>query len=382
MRIAHIVSTYPNYYGGMSNAVFQTANALENLGHEVLVLTPQPDLTPPPVVEQEKVERLAPELSYASTEYLPQIEREADDYDVVHLHCPVSGMANLAMKWKKKNPTRPLVVTYHLDTRVPDWPGLFFKYYNIFWWPRLARSADCLIGCSFDYIEASNANRIYQKNKSKWVELPFGVDVERFQPREKSADLFSRCGLDPSLPTVLFVGGMDSMHYFKGIPILLKAVALLKKENLRVQVILAGEGEKREAFTTAAFWLGIKDQVRFVGQVSDEDLPSYYNLADLLVLPSINRAEGFGTVLVEAMASGVPILTSDLPGLRTVAADGGLVFPLNDPESLAELIFGYFQSDDVIAEWKIRTRQAAVEKYSWGVIGKRLEEIYLGLVGK
>ncbi len=392
MKIAHIVCSYPPYYGGMGNVVFQTASHLARLGHEVEVFTPQFYKEPEGILPEEKYEpgleeridyarRLKPALRYGQAAYMPQIRRELDQFDLVHLHYPLFGSANLVRKWKLKHPHRPLVITYHMDTRGPGWKGLIFKYYTKYWMPKILHSADLLITSSFDYIVSSDARAIFENQKKKWVELPFGVDIERFQPRQKPGALFSRHNLNPELPTALFVGGMDSPHYFKGIPVLLKALFLLKEKDLRLQAVLVGEGELRKSFELQAMGLGLENTVRFVGKASEEELPYYYNMADLFVLPSINKVEAFGMVLLEAMASGVPVLASDLPGVRTVVQGAGSVVQPNSPQALARALQGYF-SPEGMAKDKSGIRRLAEEKYGWKPIILRLEGIYKGLVEK
>lgn len=396
MKIAHIVCSYPPYYSGMGNVVFETVSRLVGLGHEVEVFTPgyyedkelkfleEPEEEVHREDLQERVDygrRLCPSLQYGNAARLPQIAGELDRFDLVHLHYPFFGTANLVRKWKLKNPNKPLAITYHMDTRGPGWKGLIFKYYSKYWMPKILGSADKLIGSSFDYIESSDAGLLFNQNREKWVELPFGVDTERFKPREKPEALFERHNLTPDLPILLFVGGMDAAHYFKGIPVLLKALLLLKRQNFNVRAVFVGEGELRKEFALKAQGFGIKNNVRFVGRVEDEELPYYYNLADLLVLPSINQGEAFGMVLLEAMASGVPVVASNLPGMRKVAGEGGMVFEANNETALAQTIADYFSEENNIEEWGIGVRRVVEEKYSWDFVTHKLEEIYKMLLG-
>jgi glycosyltransferase involved in cell wall biosynthesis len=138
----------------------------------------------------------------------------------------------------------------------------------------------------------------------------------------------------------------------------------------------------REDFVTQAKFSGLDKLVKFVGKITDEELPYYYNLADLFVLPSINQGEAFGMVLLEAMASGVPVVATDLPGVRTVAQDAGVVVKPNNPSELATAILGFFSDKDVISDWQARARQVAEEKYDWGIIASRLSDVYNGLARK
>ncbi len=367
--------------------MFQTASELTKLGHEVEVLTP--DYYPAEEIKSASAEpeeehmseveeridyatRLKPALQYGNAAYIPQIQKELDRFDLVHLHYPFFGVANLVRKWKLRNPKKPLVITYHMDTRAPSWKGLIFKYYAKFWMPKILGVADKLIVSSLDYLNASQASGLFPE---KWVELPFGVDIEKFAPREKPEQLFLRHNLSSDLPTVLFVGGMDSAHYFKGVPVLLEALLGLKRNQTPVQAVLVGDGNLRPDFALRAKLFGLDDIVHFVGKVSDEDLPYYYNLADLFVLPSVSQSEAFGMVILEAMSSGVPVVASDLPGVRTVVKDAGLVVPPNSPQALADAIFSFFSQNNQ-AELSQKARQIVLEKYSWTVIINKLDCIY------
>ena len=138
MKIAHIVSSFPPYYGGMGNVVFQTAGELRNRGHEVVVYTPQyfeekeiKDIDAPEEKEHSKklqdqidnVKRLRPSFQYGNAARLPQLYEELQGFDLVHMHYPFFGTASIIRKWKKKNPTIPLVITYHMDPRGLGWKG-------------------------------------------------------------------------------------------------------------------------------------------------------------------------------------------------------------------------------------------------------------------
>ena len=391
MKIAHIVCSYPPYYSGMGNAVFNTASNLSKLGHDVAVFTPgvyeekevkqiEEEVEP---VHEEKLQkeidyakRLRPSLSYGNAARLPQIGKELSDFDLVHLHYPFFGTANLIRRWKKQNPDTPFVITYHMDNRAQGWKGLVFDIYARYWMPRILGSADRLIASSFDYIKSSDAAQIYKDNQDKWLEIPFGVDVEKFKPREKTEALFEKHGLDIDTPTIVFVGGMDRAHYFKGVSVLLEALLFIKKQEIDLQAVFVGGGELKDGFELKSIAYGLKDRVKFAGFVSDQELPYYYNMADLAVLPSITRGEACGMVLLEAMASGVPVVASDLPGVRSVAKDGGLVVEANQADKLAEAILGFFASKENIAGWREKVRQIAVDKYSWEEVAKRLVKVY------
>lgn len=396
MKIAHIVCSYPPYYGGMGNTVFQMASELVTRGHEVEVLTPNyheekeirsQEVEPAEMHSDELqkqidyAKRLEPSFQYGNAARLPQIQRELDEFDIVHLHYPFFGTANIVRKWKLKNPKTPLFITYHMDTRGSGWKGLLFKYYGKYWMPKILNSADCIIASSFDYLKHSDAAFHYKNNPSKWRELPFGVDTQRFSPADKPDEPFIELQLDKNIPTILFVGGMDKAHYFKAIPILLQAMSLLKNENFDLQLILVGDGDLREHYEFQMKSLDLADRVKFCGRINDHMLPWYYNMADCTVLPSIHQAEAFGMVLLESMASGVPVIASDLPGVRSVAKDAGVVVPPRRSDLLAQAIKTMI-NDPHLAQKKKDARQIAEAKYSWSPLVAQLESWYNDLVSK
>lgn len=388
MKIAHIVCSYPPYYGGMGTVALETVRVLLERGHEVEVITPfygqfpeREEQYEPEIKEQiDLAKRITPTLQYGNAARMPNLERELETYDLVHLHYPFFGTAGAVRKWKLKHPDVPFVVTYHMDTRAGGWKGLIFKLYAKYYLPKMLDVADCILASSFDYIESSDARIHYLEHKEKWRELPFGVDTNRFAPREKPVDLFLKHLLDPTLPTLLFVGGMDAPHYFKGITVLLKAFAELQRQGVSVQLMLVGDGELRTQYEMQAKVLGIEKSIRFVGRVSHEELPSYYNAADAVVLPSIHQGEAFGMVLLEAMASGVPVIASELPGVRTVVMHGGYTVPKNDPQALADQIAAYVSDSSLKKTLGTRAREAVLKQYAWKSIGKSLETVYNTLV--
>ncbi|PIT86923.1 MAG: hypothetical protein COU33_00445 [Candidatus Magasanikbacteria bacterium CG10_big_fil_rev_8_21_14_0_10_43_6] len=397
MKIAHIVCSYPPYYGGMGNVVFQIASEQVKQGHTVEVFTPgmfaseeirsseAPQAKTHRAALTEQIDfatRLKPSISYGNAARLPGIGKELDRFDVVHLHYPFFGTANLVRKWKQKNPEKPLVITYHMDTRSPGWKGLVFTVYTKYWMPKILESADAIIASSVDYIQASDAAAHYATHKDKWHALPFGVDTERFTVQEKPVSLMAQLGLNPEVPTLIFVGGMDAAHHFKGVPVLLKALALLKSQNRVTQCILVGDGELRGSFELTAQGMGLGPFVRFVGKVSNDMLPVYYNAADLCILPSLHKGEAFGMVLLEAMASGVPVIATDLPGVRTVAEDGGMTVPVNDYREIAATVEEYFSGPTDRDVWQTRVRSVAELKYAWPPIVRQILSLYTDLLKK
>lgn len=380
MKIAQIVCQYRPYFSGMSNAVFEVSSKLISRGHDVTVYTQNFD---PSVSVDDEAQRLKPVFSYGNAAFIPTIGKHLKNYDVVHLHYPFFGTAGAVKRFKKKHPEIPLIITYHMDNRASGLKGFVFAMYAKYYMKGVLDAADALIGSTLDFIENSDAKGVFQNNPQKWTEIPFGVDLERFTPGNKSIALAEQLGFDVSIPTVIFVGGMDSAHHFKGVNVLLRALKLLSKEKIPFQAVFVGDGDLRGEYERVAGALFLKTWTRFVGRVEDSALPDYYRLANVCVLPSTSPAEAFGMVLLEAMACGCATIGSDLPGVREIASQGGVTFPIGDEVALAEALVDYFRlSQEKKQQIAELNRQIVEEKYSWKQATDLYEQLYAKLVGQ
>ncbi len=392
-KIAHLVSTYPPYGGGMGNVAFYMVDELASRGHLVEVITPDYDGQPEPKTKQEikikqkqvglgqQISRLHPKATYGNAAILSNIDKQLDSCDIVHLHFPFYGSSNIARRWKLRNPNKKFVITYHMDSLSSGWKGMIFDLYAKYYTPKVLKAADVITVSSLDYLLHSNANDLYQKNKSKWVDISFGVDIKRFKEKTSLDNdfknkLLKKYNLDISKKTVLFVGAMDSAHYFKGVEVLLNAITMLKSTGVQVQVIFIGKGNLLAQYKIKAKALKIESLVCFVGFVSDEYLPEYYKVADATVLPSINSAEAFGMVLLESMASGTPVIASNLPGVRILANKGGKTVNPNNIMDLAAALKSLITDQKFWSKKQSQVRNITEQEYTWQHVGDVLEKIY------
>jgi len=160
--------------------------------------------------------------------------------------------------------------------------------------------------------------------------VPNGVDLDRFAPRPPDPALREALGLDPALPLVGFFGRLE---HGKGVDVLLEAAARVHTK-LPSAFLVVGEGPLGKRLAARAAGDGLP--VRFAGR--RDDVPELMRLCAVVVLPS--RREAFGRVLIEAMATGVPVVATSVGGIPEVCVDGvtGLLVPPDDPEALAVAI--------------------------------------------
>ena len=192
----------------------------------------------------------------------------------------------------------------------------------------------------------------------------FGTDSELFKPPESRE----------SRPFT--IGFIARIVPEKGIEVLLRAVTQLEREwRLR----LVSGGSAIHEMRALAQSLGISDRVEFVGQLPSTDLPAEYHKIDVLALPSLTRPnwkEQFGRVLVEAMASGVPIIGSDSGAIPTVVGDAGLIVPEGDATALANAIQQLMDNPSLREEFIERGRERFLRYFTHESVAQATVAVY------
>lgn len=377
MKIAQIVCTFPPYRSGMGNSVYNISESLADLGHEVAVFTPnynyKTDDQPDVQEGKFKVERLNPLFKSGNAAFVPQLFWKLKNFDIVHLHYPFYGALQpvLLVKLLSGRKMR-LVLHYHMDSRARGLKGAIFCLYNILILPLLARAAKVITCASLDYLKQSDLRRYYRAKPDKFRQISFGVNLEHFAA--------AGGGREKPNKVILFVGGLDKAHYFKGLENLLKALAVIIKEPVFSSTVLkvVGQGNLLPYYKECALNFGVKKNVEFYDQVDNGRLVDFYRDADCLVLPSVNKAEAFGLVLLEAMACAKPIIASNLPGMRSIFRNGreGLLVKPGDVNDLVCKIKIILRDKKKAEAMGAAGRALAENKYSWIKVGRKLDSIY------
>lgn len=374
MKIAQVTNVFPPYKAGMGQVPFYYAQELYKLSQDVEVITPDYGLGRG---EYEfKVKYIKPWFKWGLAAFCPQVFFNLNKYEVVQLHFPSFGMAEAVWLWRIFfGQRKKFFVFYHMDNVASGWLGLIFKIYTKLITPLILKSADKVLVSSFDYIEYSNLKKFFKKNRDKFVELPFGV-TDKYKPGKRNLELLKQFDIDIDKKIILFVGGLRREHYFKGVDYLLKALSRLEYKNWHF--VAVGKGELIKVYEKQARDLKIDKKVSFLGFQPDEVMPDWYNLAYVTVLPSIDRSEAFGIVLIEAQGCGSPVIASDLLGVRTAFEDGktGFAVKPKDVDDLQNKLQQILSNDELHQEMAKNAAQRVQDKYLWSQIGKRLLEIY------
>lgn len=322
LTVVHAAKFYPPVRGGMETVIADLCNGTAAEWNVRVVAANDAPRTSEERVGDVDVVRAAAFGRAASVPLCPtypiHLWRRRSDCVVLHEPNPVAGSALFL-----RTPAARLVVWHHSDLARPWWAPHTYGHVQ----RALYRRAECVIVSSPALAEHSALVR----SARRIVVIPFGVPIERFRRlTEHQRALSDRLKATIPGPRVLFVG---RFVYYKGVDVLVDAVA-----QSGGSLLLVGDGPLEPELRQRAISRGIADRVHFPGHVSDEDLPAYYHAASVLALPSVAKTEAFGVVQVEAMASGVPVVSTDLPtGVPWVNQDGvsGLVVPPGNPARLA-----------------------------------------------
>ena len=204
-----------------------------------------------------------------------------------------------------------------------------------------------------------------------------GIDVQTFSPLNDGLKLRAKLGFNASDKVLLFVGSLARSHRYKGVDYLIKALHLARNRNSAIKLVIVGKGELVTELKQLAHELNLGGDVVFTGLIPHEQLPPYYAMSDIFVLPSISGPESCGFVVLEAMASGKPAIISDLPGVRdnVKSNETGLKVPPKDSQSLAEAILRLTEDNSLRNRMGHNARKE-IESYTWEKCAEETEAIY------
>jgi phosphatidylinositol alpha-mannosyltransferase len=368
MRIA-LVSPYDySVPGGVNNHIGQLAREFNRLGHEARILVPNSEQ----VTDQNVINASSSVIpvpfagSIARISLDPRVYRrtkrilQEGHYDVLHLHEPLTPALPLAvLRHHDLVPQAICVGTFHACRAVSR-----TYYYGK---PILRRFFKRLDG----HIVVSESALHYHSRyfPADYAVIPNGVDVERFHPDVRPMEQFV-----DGRPNILFVGRLEKR---KGLTHLLDAFVRVKHEMPEARLIIVGAYDDLEKipFVLQSHYLGLSD-VHFVGRVTDDELARYYGTADVFCAPSTGM-ESFGIVLLEAMASGVSMVASDIDGYRNVMDDGvqGVSVEPEQPEALAAALVSLLR-DPARRRAMGRAGREKALRYAWSVVAARVLEYY------
>jgi glycosyltransferase involved in cell wall biosynthesis len=337
LRIAHLTATFPPYPGGAGNTAYRFAKGQAERGHHVEVFTAPADGDPPDPGGA-LVHRVRPVLAIGNAPLIPSVAA-IDGFDVIHLHYPFIFGSELTLLGRLARRRRQQALLVHYKNRLVAKGArqVPFEGYEHTVAPLLMRAADRICVLSPDHAASVSYLRgIAERDPSKLIEMPNGVDARLFAPGPDEAGVRAAEGIPEDAVVAAFVATLDRAHHFKRLDVALRAIAQLDEG---VHLLVAGGGELLDDFRRQASQLGVDDRVHFLGRVPHSRLPTVLRAADFMLLTT-EPPESFGIVLIEAMACGLPTASTEYPGVRAVVDEGetGLLVPPGDPGAAAAAI--------------------------------------------
>jgi len=348
--------------GGVKEHVRDLAEQLQRLGHDVSVLAPgDPDEPAEPYVVlagravpvpfNGSVSRML--FGPVSASRTRRWVREGE-FDLLHVHEPVIPSVGMLAVWAASG---PIVGTFHASYLTRS--RVYGASYGILQ-PTLER-----ITARIAVSEAARSTLVEHVGGDA-VLIPNGVSVQRF------AGTRLLPGFPRERPTLAFLGRVDEPR--KGLRVLMAALPGIVERHPDVRLLVAGPGDPEEAL--AALPAGLHDHVELLGLVTDDDKAALLRSVDVYVAPNVS-GESFGIVLLEAMASGAPVLASDLPAFRAVLEDGrsGQLFPTGDPAALAAAAAALLD-DPERRTTLVSSGRARVVQFDWPTVVRRVLDVY------
>lgn len=377
-KIAIVVCAWPPMGGGIGNNAYYHAKKLAELGYEVEVFTPW-YATTRQQEESFKVTYLEMWPRFGMAGFSFSLYGHLKNYDIVHLYSPFFGNDLVVWFFKRFNPLKKLIIHYEMDPIGKGWQKFFFAAYVKMFFGCIVRVADKVVALSWDHAENSYLIKYLKKSKDKFVAIPNGIDIDIFKPQSKDGELMNACGFSEGDKVIIFVGGLDKQHYFKGVDVLLHAFKKVHEQNSDSRLLIVGEGDLKDEYMALAEKLNISDRTVFAGWVDNKNLPRYYSLANVFVLPSTVSTESFGIVIAEAQACGVPAVVSNWPGSRKTLQDNetGYTVKPGDVDDLAEKLFRVLNDSTVQMGEKASVR--ARELYGWDKVASEIDVLYKSL---
>ena len=399
MKIAILTSSYPRFPGdGTAPFIQSIAENLLKLGHDVEVVAPfDPEVNEidSTIVKVHRFRyiwsdrlyimghakslkadvRLRP-LAYLLLPFflvgafikLMQVTREQNS-QIIHVNwvLPNGPVAVLVSAIRKI----PFVVSLHgSDMYVAQKNPIFRAAAR---W--VFRQADAVTSCSKQLLEA--AQNLDAPEVSHLI--PWGVDPKKFYPKPKNPNSAHSWGFRTENTHIIALG---RLVHKKGFDVLILAFADLAEKYPHVRLVIGGEGSLRTSLEALVQKYNIQNRVIFPGRIPWDQVADFFALGDIFVLPSIRDAhgnvDGLPTVLLEALACGIPVVASDIGGVQMVIEDGenGLLIPPEDLQTLRETLTRLLGN----AEERTRLGQAAhksvVNDHVWDAVARKFIGIF------
>lgn len=386
MKILAVTPYYSPEGGGLERYAHEILSRLAAKGHDVQALTFTKQTPCIQVLDGVGLERVKPLVRLGNAPVHPsfplRVARRIRQHepDVLLAHTPVPFPAEAAYLASLAHEV-PFVLTFHAGRLQASSPPLEALATLDRWTMQrsMLHGADQLIAVS-PHVQANALAR----HEEHTTIVPPGVDHERFTPhsdgegqREEEGEGEEEGDREPG--GILFVGPLDTSYRWKGLDVLLEALARVRRQYPQARLELVGEGDRYEQLLTEA----VDRPIRLHGHLTDEALAEAYRRASVTVLPSTSEAESFGMVLAEANACGCPVVGSEIGGIPSFVDHGhnGLLARPGDATDLAAKILTVLENPTQAHRMGRRGRRRVQQEHDWEELTEATEALLARAVG-
>lgn len=389
---------YPDDAGGAHTYVYNLAKALIKRGHKIWVLTLR---TRKDVPYEENIEGInlsrydstvsgpivfvrRPLLSIINSYRLFNRLSNDIDFDLINFHSPLPAFG-VILSSKGRNILK--IYTFHSSVFQEVLIQSQKKKYALFFNPLLFYIIKiieriCLNSCK-KIVTLSEFNKgqllkLYNIAPDKISVVAGGVDIEKFKPSVEKFSVRERLNLPKDKIIILTVRRLVARM---GVENLIYAMRAVVKKGKSIFLIIAGEGFLHAELGRLIEDLKLKDHIKLLGFIADEQLVLYYQAADFFVLPT-QSLEGFGLVTLEALSSGLPVLGTPVGGTIEILQklDKDFLFKDTASEQIAGGILNFIKERNRWEEIGIKCRKYVMDNYSWDEIAKENEKLFMEIV--
>ncbi|MEO0144372.1 MAG: glycosyltransferase family 4 protein [candidate division WOR-3 bacterium] len=371
LKILFVSDVFYPHPGGISEHIDSLAKYLRKRGHLTYILTANfssgidykdPDY----VIRVGRAFKIPMNKSMAPITISAKLNKlvkdiiQKNNYDIIHIHGPIAPVLPiLSLKYSKSIN----VATFHAAHDEMLLYKIFKGYLENYFKKLHGKIA----------VSEVAKRSIIKYFDGEYRIIPNGVDVNRFKPDNEKIPWL----LEDNSKKILFVGRIEPR---KGLKYLLLALNEVVKFISDVKLIVVGDGPFKLLYEQYLN-KNIEDKVIFVGKVGYNELPKYYVSCDIFVSPATEK-ESFGIVLLEAMASKIPVIASNIEGYKQVIQNevNGILFENENYKDLASKIIMLLRNKNLANRLVENAYDIVIKKYSWEAVSKEIENYYYELI--
>lgn len=379
MKILQITPYYLPHTGGIERYIANLSKYLVKNGHEVTIYTSNiPKTKKNEITDGVIIKRFSCVASPMRNPLIPAFFfpnlHEIKKFDIVQIHMIYSTAAICGCIIKLLT-GKPLIFTHHGRMVYGEtYRDIITGIYEKTIMKLLLRFADhCVV------LSNSDGEFISERkfNKEKISVIPNAIDMENYDisPDINSENFLVKFNLENSYP-ILFVGEITAR---KGLKYLINAMdILIHQHHLKsIKLLIIGYGDDFHNINTIIKEKNLQDYCILLNRVPIENLIYAYKSSKIFILPSLS--EGLPTVILEAMYFGLPVIATDIPGVRDYFSDTAVLVPPRDEHALAASIMKLFKDNNLVKELSTRGREMVINCYTWDRIGKEYESLFTSI---